>query len=68
MTKVLFIISIMAIFMFAGLVAFTFYKGQNELAIIFSLLTGAMILNCGNFYGYIKNEDFMKRWEEANKG
>lgn len=62
MTKVLFIISIMSIFMFAGLVAFTFYKGQNELAIIFSLLTGAMILNCGNFYGYIVNENWVKKY------
>ena len=40
---------------------FVFAK-QVDLAIMFSMLTGAAILNCGNIYGYIVNENWVKKY------
>ena len=42
---------------------FIFVK-QVELAIMFSMLTGSAILNCGNIYGYIVNENWVKKYGE----
>lgn len=50
-----------------GLVCYYVYTKQLDLSVILCLVLGSAILNLGNFYGYIKNDAFMQKWDEANK-
>lgn len=34
-----------------------FTKGNNELVILYGFMVASMILNLGNFYGYLKMEE-----------
>lgn len=67
MNKVLFVLCIIYTLGIGGLIGYAMYTSQLDLAVMFALVLGASILNCGNFYGYIKNEELAKKWEEANK-
>lgn len=51
----------------AGFLCYYIYCKQIDVAVILSLVLGSAILNLGNFYGYIKNDTFIQKWEEANK-
>ena len=46
-----------------GINMYFIHHKQLDLAIIFGFLVGAMILNCGTLYGFIKNEELVKKWE-----
>ena len=46
-----------------GINMYFIHDKQLDVDIIFGFWVGAMILNCGTLYGFIKNEELVKKWE-----
>ena len=61
--KVMFIISIIFLLSVSSATVYFVMEKKVELAVILGMLTGATILNCGNIYGYIVNERWVKKYE-----
>lgn len=66
MNKVLFVLCILYTVGIGGLIGYAICTKQIDLAVMFGLILGASILNCGNFYGYLKNEELAKKWEKVS--
>ena len=67
LNKVLFGLCTLYTLGLVGLLCYYSYYKQLDVAVILGLVLGSAILNLGNFYGYIKNDTFIQKWEEANR-
>ena len=63
MIKIMFGLSVIYSITVASFVGYSIYTQQVDLAILGSLILGAGILNCGNLYGFMINENLAKKWE-----
>lgn len=66
MIKFMFGLSVVYSCVIASFVGYYTYTKQVDLAVLGSLLLGAGVLNCGNIYGFMVNENLAKKWEVMN--
>ena len=62
MFRLMFVLSLIFLATISSATGYFIFTKQIELAVMLGMLTGATILNCGNIYGYIVNERWVKRY------
>ena len=65
LNKVLFVFNIIMLLFLISISYYYAINGIKELVILLGFVIGAMVLNLGNFYGYIKNEKYIKKLQDA---
>ena len=63
MFRLMFVLSLIFLPTISSATGYFIFTKQIELAVMLGMLTGATILNCGNIYGYIVNERWVKKYE-----
>lgn len=63
MFRLMFVLSLIFLATISSATGYFIFTKQIELAVMLGMLTGATILNCGNIYGYIVNERWVKKYE-----
>ena len=62
MFRLMFVLSLIFLATISSATGYFIFTKQIELAVMLGMLTGATILNCGNIYGYIVNERWVKKY------
>lgn len=63
MFRLMFVLSLIFLATISSATVYFVMEKKVELAVILGMLTGATTLNCGNIYGYIVNERWVKKYE-----